>query len=319
MKYVIPQSINFISTNVAEEALNEWVSGTVYNNSDEVKVSADKKKYKFAGVDGTTSTIPPKDDPVQWVGAPLNPYAMIDDTMSSKTTNADSIVVSFNATNIDTISLFNVQADTVQISLTDNTTSTIVFDETHTMSYDDLNSFGDYLFSEQELRDALTGNVTTATLDAVIAAMSEAQILDKFTASPPIYYDVKVDITITKTGGTAECGYLVVGRKRDLGVSLYGGSIAYKSTSTRDRNIWGEIELTQGIGYNTMDIPVVIDDVQVDVVEQRLSKILDLPCVFIGDESNLYQSMTIYGYYFDFEAPINPTKSTYNLRVESII
>lgn len=318
MKYVIPQTIDFISTNVAEDVLAEWVSAS-YNNGDEVKVSADKKKYKFAGVDGTTSTLSPSADSKLWVSAPLEPFAMIDDSVSSQTSNAESISVSFNATNIDTISLFNVQANTIQIILTDNRTSTEIFNTTTSMIYEDINSFGDYLYSEQELKDALTNSVSTVTLDAVIAAMSEQQILDSFTANPPIYYDVKVDIIITKTGGIAKCGYLVVGRKRDLGVSLYGGSVSLNSTSSRERNIWGEIELSKGIGYNTMDIPVLIDNAQVDVIENRLSKILDIPCVFIGDESERVNSLTIYGYYFDFEAPINLMKTTYTLRVESII
>lgn len=319
MKYVIPQTITLTTSNVAEETLPEWNVSSVYNTHDEVKVSADKKKYKYAGLDGTNTATAPSLNKTSWVSAPLNPYAMIDGTMSTQTTNADSIDIVFDATNIDDISFFNLDATEITISMVDKTTLTTIFNETYSLVYDELADFGDYLFSEQELRDKLTGNVSNATLDLVIAGMSEQDVLDRFTANPPIYYNSTVTISIKKIGSIAKCGYLVIGRQRDLGITLWGGSMGIQSFSLKNRNAWGEVELQKRDSADTMDMPVILDNTTVDVVKNRLKKIDGIPCVFIGDESDKFTSLTIYGFFKDFDIGVNPTKSTYTLSVESMI
>ena len=403
MKYIVPKEINMISSNVSEENLPEWVTAS-YNTGNEVKVSADKKKYKFTGTDGTASTVTPSLDRNLWEGSPLNPYAMLADTFSTETTNPESIQVVLRASNIDTISLFNVSAKTVNMELKHNilTTELIavgdglastfnyttnvppfegfieiwvngvkeaedidangvfenitgnyvssgtinyatgeifftslvanaqnievrynakIYSLTKSMTYDDIQSFGDYLYSEQELRDKLTGNVTADTLDLVIASMSEQQILDKFTANPPIYNNVDIYITILSPSGIAKCGHVVVGRKQDSGGTLYGLKIGLKTTSKRVRNSWGEVEFSLGSTYDILDIPIFIKSNQVDVVKSRLHKVINKPCVFIGDDTDniTYQSTVIYGFFFDLEIPIDPTITQYNLRVESLI
>jgi len=416
MRFVIPQIIDFplANTNVPVEEfwsdgatpLEEWTSKT-YNTSDEVKVLADKKKYKFAGVDGTQSDVTPSQDSDNWTSAPLNPFAMINEKNSSVTKNQDSIEANFSATNIDAIHLFKIKASQVNIKIKHNTittedmaigngtatsfthTSTVVpfkgfvevwvngvkeaedvngdgvltnvvgnyalvtgaidyttkflsvsfttpplaslviemrynaelYSISQDMTYDDLDNFGDYLFSEQELRNALTARIPPATLDVVIASMSEAQIVTQFTANPPIYYDMQVYIDIQNQGSIAELGYIVVGRQRELGVSLYGGSIGLKNTSTRERDSWGNVVSIPGTIYDIMDIPVKVLDSQVDTIKQRLGSVANIPCVYIGDDTEdvFYNSMTIYGYYYDLETPITVNYSKYNLRVESIL
>jgi len=389
MKYVVPKVIEFTSTNVPEESLAEWAVESTYNQGEEIKVSLDKKKYKYAGLDGTNTTTEPSLNPYKWVSSPLNKFAMLVDNNSSETENPDSIDVVFNAINIDSISLFNVDAKEIDIKIKHNliTTETVgvgdgiatdfshytnvipfvdtveiyvdgvidsvvptidyltglitisfsvapfdtqvievkynalLFSENKDMTYDDLSDFGDYLFSEQELRNKLNGSISSVALDNVIASMSETQINSQFTANPPIYYDVEVHISIIKNGNIAKCGYVVVGRKQDLGCSLYGGSIGLQTTASRDRDSWGNVVFTTGKTYNTMDVPVLIDANYVDVVENRLRKIMNVPCVFIGDDSDIqkYESMTLYGFYYNLEAPITVSKTEYNLRIESLI
>ena len=319
MKYIIPQTITLTSTNAVIETLAEWASGSTYNTGDEVKVAVDLKKYKYAGLDGTNTSTAPSLNETTWIEAPLNPYAMLDGTMSNQTTNADTIDIVFDATNIDSISFFNLEATEVTISMIDKDTSASIFNETYSLIYDELADFGDYLFTEQELTDKLTGVVTQATLDLVIASMSEQDILDRFTATPPIYYNSEVTISIKNIGSTAKCGYLVTGRQRDLGVTLYGGSTGIQSFSLKERNAWGEVTLVKRDSADTMDMPVILDNTTVDVVKNRLKKIDGVPCVFIGDESEQFLSLTIYGFFKDFDIGVNPTKSTYNLSVESMI
>lgn len=322
MKYIIPQTITLETTNVPDEALTEWNSGLAFNTDDIVVVAGDNKvKYMYAGVDGTNTATSPELNPTKWFPTPTNPYSMFDGVVGTQTENAEDITVTFNATNIDTISFFNLEATEITIKMTDNTTLAEVYNETFSLVYDDLADFGDYLFSEQELSDRLVGVVSPETLDLVIASMSEQDILDRFTANPPVYYDSKVEITISNPSSVAKCGDLVVGRKRDLGCTLWSGaSTGIMSFSKKVRNtVWGNIELQKGEIADTMSLTVLIDNETVDIVKNRLKAIDGIPCVFIGDETNLFNSLLIYGFFLDFEIPLNPNKTTYTLKIESLI
>ncbi len=319
MKYVVPQEIEILDTNVPLNDYPEYNNSTTYNAGDKVTVADDKKNY-YCTVDNTQNKIP-KDNPNLWVSSPMNRYALLDGTFGTQTKNQDSIDISFNAKNCDSICFFNLDANSISIKMTDNTTNTIVYNEDFSLSYDELSGFGDYLFNEKELRDRLVDKVSISTLEAVINSMTEQQILDRFTANPPIYYDTKVEISIKKQGGMAKCGFLCVGRQRDLGLSLWDGvKTGIQSFSRKERNPqWGTVELKKGEIADLMSLNCLLDTANVDVVRNRLKKIDGIPCVFLGDESNNINSLTIYGFFKDFIMPLNPTKTVYTLEIESLI
>ena len=321
MKYVIPQAVTLTTSNVPNEILTLWTAPAVFNTGDIVQeIGNTAIKYKYAGVDGTNSASTPSSNREVWSSAPTNPHAMFDGVLGTQTSNVDSIECSFNATNIDTISFFNLDAKEIIITMTDNDTLTEIYNETFSLVYDDLADFGDYLFSEQELTDKLTNAVSPGTLDLVIDSMSEQDVLNRFTANPPIYYNSTINITINNLGSTAKCGYLVVGRQRDLGITLWDGATSgIMSFSKKTRNeAWGDVELVKGEVADTMDLSVIIDNANVDIVKNRLKAIDGIPCVFIGDETNLFNSLLLYGFFLDFSIPLNPTKSTYTLQIESL-
>ena len=318
MKYVIPDNITFLTMN-ATDAEAEWASGTTYNLDDVVIVDADKKKYKCAAA--TSAGDVPKDSPTIWIATSMNKYAMIDDYTNSQSQNVDSIDCTFSATNIDTIAFFNVDASELYVKIEDSS-GVILYETTTSMTYDDLQGFGDYLFSEQELRDALTGNVSSSNLALIVASMSEGDLVNRMTLSPPIYYDTTITVSIRKPGGIAKCGNMIIGRKRDLGVTLWGVSVANRSTAKKTRDpVWGTVNLIKGDPYKIIDVPVVLKTPLTDIVQGRLEKIDAMPILFLADDQETvkYQSLNVFGFYNDFEVPINPVKTTYTLRVESLI
>jgi|GEM_PF-3068031 len=322
MKYVVSQEIDLISTNVTDETYTPWSSGATYNTGDIVIESGNTKvKYKYAGISGSNSSSTPSQETTKWIPAPTNPYAMVDGVVGSQTTNPDSIEVSFHATNIDTISFFNIEADSIEITMTDNMTNTVFYDKSFDMTYDELADFGDYLFSEQELRDLLTDKLSTVEMQAVVDSMSGTEIMDRFTATPPIYYDCTVTISINRSGGVAKCGYLVVGRQKDLGMTLWNSaSSGIISFSKKERNsYWGDVELVKGEVADTMSLQCMLDNDSVDIVRNRLKAIDGIPCVFIGDEGGKFSSLTLYGFFLDFDVPLSPAKSVYTLKIESLI
>lgn len=318
MKYVIPNNITLLTMN-ATDSESEWVSGTTYSYGDVVVVDADMKKYKCAA-DTSLGEIPSENTTV-WIPTSMNKYALIDSYTNSQTENADSIDFTFNATNIDTISFFNVEATEVYVKIEDSS-GVIIYETTTSMIFDDLQGFGDYLFSEQELTNALTGNVSPENLNLIIASMSENDLVDRMTLNPPVYYDTTVTVSIRNNGSIAKCGNIIIGRKRDLGVTLWGASIQNLSTAKKERDAdWGTVNLVQGLPYKIIDIPVVLSVELADIVQRRLEKIDGIPCLFLADDTEAIQfnSLNIFGFFNDFELPITITQTEYTLRVESLI
>lgn len=318
MRYVVPHEITEFSTNVSRQDYTEYSPTTTYNVGDTCTVLSEKKNYKCTK-DGTTNKNP-KDNPNLWISEPTNAYAMLVYTSSKKTENNNEINISFRVQNIDFIALFGVEASKIDIKVTDIRTNTIIFNKTSPMHYDDLQNFGDYLFAPRELKDRLSTKFSNDELLNIFANFSKNEIKDRLTATPPIYFDVKVEISIKNPNSKAKCGYMCCGRGRELGLSLEdGASTGLKSYTKKERDEWGNINLVKGAIFDVMDIPVLIDSKNLDLVKERFRKIDATPCVFIGDESNFYNSLTVFGFYKDLEMPIRKTKTKYNLRIESIL
>lgn len=293
MKYVVPHEIE-LSTMNATDPYPEWDASATYSLNDIVVVDADKAKYKCAADSSSGDT--PKENPSIWVSDSMNRYALIDAYTNTQTENRDSIDFSFSAKNIDTIAFFNTEATEIYVKVEDSSGG-IVYEKTVSMRYDDLQDFGDYLYSEQELRDALNSHI-----------------------SP--YYETTVTVSIRNPGNTAKCGNLIVGRKRDLGITLWGATVNNLSTAKKERDHdWGTVKLSKGLPYKIVDIPVIVDVNLVDFVQKRLEKIDGTPCLFLADDEETvrFNSLNIFGFYNDFEYPILPKISKYTLRLESIV
>lgn len=310
MKYVVPQTLSIETTNVPLGDYTEYSPSTTYNTDSKVTVLADKKNY-ICVADGTIGKTP-KDNPLLWISEPMNAYALLDLTNAKATTQTGNMIFSYRAINIDSISLFGVNASSVNITVENVPTSTVIFNQTFNMESADIEDFGDYLFTEQELSDMLSTRLTLTQMQAVVDAMTNEQIITQFTANPPIYYDVRV--TITLTGTTTALAYLISGRQRELGVTLSDGTTGLKSFSKKERNQWGTMVAQKGNSFDAMDLPILIDSNKITIVKKRLKDIDAIPCVFISSDS-----FQVFGVYFDLEMPLTSQTSEYNLRLESTI
>lgn len=318
MRYVVPHEITEFSTNVAKQDYTEYSPNTTYNVGDTCTILSENKNYKCTK--DNTQNKNPKDNPTLWISEPTNANAMLVYTSSKKTINENEINISFRVKNIDFIALFGVEASNIRVKVTDMRTNTIIYNKDKNMFYDDLQNFGDYLFAPRELKEKLNTKFSKDELLNIFANFSKTEIRDRLTANPPIYFDVRVEISIKNPNSQAKCGYMCCGRGRELGISLQNGaSTGLKSYTKKERDEWGNVNLIKGAIFDVMDIPVLIDSENLDLVKERFKKIDATPCVFIADESNAYTSLTIFGFYKDLEMPISKNKTNYTLRVESIL
>lgn len=309
------QQIIPITTNVPKTDYPDYSTSKVYAKGEMCTVLADGKNY-YNTVAGTTN-LTPKDNLDVWDSEPMNYLKMFDYTNSGKTKNPESIEVTFKAINIDAISFFGLVAKEVEITMIDNDTNTEIYNKNFNLVEEELEDFADYLFSAQELQEKLSSVIPSSTLDNVIAAMTTEQIADRFTATPPIYYDTLVTIKIKNPGSIAECAFCTMGMQKDFGFVIRDGlSLQKSSINIDDRDSFGNIKFRNVLSFNTIKADV-FSDMGFNILERKLSKIQGKPFVFIPVR-NLYAT-NILGIYQELSMKIDPANTNYTLEIKSLI
>jgi hypothetical protein len=309
------QTIIPLTTNVAKDDYLEYDNTKVYAKGEMCTVLADGKNYycTVTNIEG----LEPKNNLDIWDSEPMNFLKMFDYSNSGKTKNPESIEVTFKATNIDAISFFGLVAKEVEIILVDNDTNTQVYTKTFNLVEDELEDFADYLFSPQELQQKLSAIIPQSTLDNVIAAMTQQQIVDRFTSNPPIYYDTTVTVKIKNPGGIAECAFCTMGMQRDLGFTVRGELSLQKITiNIDDRDSFGNINFKNALTFNTITANVY-SDMDFNLLDRKLSKIQGKPFVFIP--ARTIYATNILGIYTELDIPIDPEDTSYTLEIKSLI
>lgn len=309
------QQITPLTTNVPKTDYPVYDPNKVYEKDELCTVVEDGKNYycTIDNIEGLT----PKDNLGVWDSEPMNYLKMFDYTNSGKTTNPESIEVTFKAINIDAISFFGLVAKEVEITMIDNDTNAVIYSKNENLVEDELEDFADYLFSEQELQEKLSSVIPSSTLDNVIEAMSQEQIVDRFTATPPIYYDTTVTIKIKNQGAIAECAFCTVGMQRDLGFTVRGGiSLQKTSLNIDDRDKFGNINFQNALTFNSITAEIYTD-MDFNLLDRKLSKIQGKPFVFIP-APGIYAT-NILGIYQELDMPVDPEDASYTLEIKSLI
>jgi hypothetical protein len=136
---------------------------------------------------------------------PINKMCMFDASVSTQTTNADSIVVVIKpGQTIDTLDLRNLDGSSVIVTQTDPTDG-VVYTETQTLTVPITTPYGsgaywDYFFTSPRRKSYAL-----------------------FTGFLP-YSQATITVTITKTGSTAKCGLLVCGNSFKVNAGMYGAT-----------------------------------------------------------------------------------------------
>lgn len=294
MKYVIPRTITLNSTNVVENDYPEWVSGTLYTVGTYVMRASIHKVFKCAVA--TSGTTPPESDTANWVDyGSTNAYKVIDEYVNTKTSNADSVIFSFTQSEVcDTIALFNLNAVYVTVTMNDGTSD--IFTKTVSLDNTSISDLYDYFFEDFIFRTDLF-----VTL--------------------PAYRNITYTVEVHNTGGNAEIGLVVIGKSKDLGVTLYNPTIGILDYSKKETNTWGGTYLAKGKTAKKAECQVIVDTGFVDEVNKRLASLAGTATLFVGDErEGGFESLLIYGFFRDFSIVIpNPSKSECNLNIEGLV
>jgi len=292
---------NKLTTNVVDTT-NSW-NGTVnYAVGDQILVSYGNPKdpngstwvysiYQCIAV--PTAVVAPYLDPTHWayVG-PSNPFKMFDSVNSSQSTAGQQIDVTVTSVKGNKLALLNLDAESVQITVTYS--STVVMSQTFTL-----------------VNPPLFANWYSYLFDSISYAK-------EFIADLPLYSQFSLNVKINKTGSTVACGTFVVGKSNIIADAItYGANVGITDYSRKEKNQFGDYNFIVRAFSKRADISFWIPNGSVDALQQYLASLRAIPTLYIGDDA--YTSTAIYGYYKDFSITIsNAVQSLCTLSLEGL-
>lgn len=223
-----------------------------------------------------------------------NRWLMFDGSITSQTTQADSLSVTVSVTDrVDSVALLNVSAATARVRMIDATDG-VVYDQTQSL-------------------------VSTLGIADWYAWFFEPTVRKPevvFSGLPP-YIGAQVEITLTNIGGVAACGAAVVGLSRELGRTQCAPSLGIQDYSLKTRDDFGNYTVLERAFNKTGRFSLIVSNDQVDEVHRLLATYRATPIVYVG--SDLYPSSLIYGFYKDFALVISyPTFSICDIEIEGL-
>lgn len=277
----------------------EWSAGT-YNLGQEVIKSSTHRRYRVVADPSTTDDpeVGVDANPATWVdiGA-TNRYSMFDNkngTQSFDNTTLDVTITPATLTN--SLAGFNITgADAINVTVNDGVSD--IYDR------------------DISMRD------NSARVDWYYFFFSPVVAITRFvlTDLPPV---IAKDITISVTGGgDIGFGNLVLGSYLDLGETAYGSGITGVDYSIRTSDGFGGFDITRRDTADVMEYKCFIDRQKSLYVKNLMKSLSQTETVWIGDETDVNDAMTTFGYYSNYKiGEINsPSKIALNFDVQELI
>jgi hypothetical protein len=301
MKVVLPITIDKANLTLSSVAIldNPVYSILVsYNIGDKVTynldpVNGDRNYESLIGAN--LDNDPSLDDGSKWLDlGPSNRWKMFDELNQSQSIDADLIYIKVTLGEVvNSISLLNISARTVQIIMTDPIDG-IVYDETINLISDSgINNWYDYYFLPIERINSL-----------VITDL-------------PVYPDAIIDVNLSDTGLNVAMGVLAFGLANNIGITDYGTGIGIVDYSIKSLDSFGNFTITPRAFSKRADYAVTLKTERVAAVQNLLSSLRTTPAVWIGNEN--FASTIIYGYYRDFDIVLSDfSNSECSITVEGL-
>lgn len=311
MKMVPPNTIVLKSSSLTENEYSQWSSATSYNKGDRVIYS----HYIYEALTTNSNKRPDEnsslmDAPWKLVGA-TNQWAMFDDVLSTQSVAPDgqnTLVVEVDFAYADVVGLINLDGEKVLIEVFDGDDEPYYSREIPLVR--DTESFYEYFY-------APITRLTDVTL----------MLSDLVASDIPVgVTDTTLRVTITKTGGGAACGHMVVGMAWTLGRTKIDASAGTKTYSVRETDEFGNLRIVPRRVVKKVDCDVYVEAKYTDIVAKRLTDIDVTPALFLADDRDTfaggYECLVIYGTKSDHEFSINPdgpTMDMLSISIEGIV
>lgn len=295
MKMIPPNAIVLKSSSLTENEYSPWSSATSYNKGDRVIYS----HYIYEAINTNSNKRPDEnsslmDAPWKLVGA-TNQWAMFDDVLSTQSVAPDgqnTLVVEVDFSYADVVALINLVGETARIEVRDGQEPPYFTRQIPLVR--DTENFHEYFFSP------------ITQLTDVTLTLSDLAATDIPVGMPGSV----LKVTITKSGGGAACGHLVIGRAWELGKTKIDATAGTKTYSVRETDEFGNLRIVPRRVVKRVKCVVYVDASKTDIVAKRLADIDVVPALFLADDRDTlaggYESLIIYGTKTDHEFSIQP-------------
>lgn len=281
-----------------------WSSSSLY---DYAQVARDGHYiYAYAGADGTNTTDTPSVDYLRlpsdrkWIKIrPTNYWAMLDIETQNQTQVIEMIDIELQVNNYDSISLLNLEASSVEITLFDNSEN----QEVYTKNID--------LIDKESI------------IDFYSYAFNEITLLPSvFIDELPLFTSATLKVKIKNPGGIAKCGRLVCGRTYYIGETGQGANLNQESYSKKETDIFGNTTLVHSNSVNLDSYEVYVRTSSVPNIRRKFRELDAVPLLFIMDESSdsILENLLTFGFYQSFTIMIPGSDlSTASIQIKGII
>lgn len=258
---------------------------------DDIVIGADFHEYQSLAGSNLGNAL---SDGAWWLDLGFNrKWRMFDLSNSSQSTDADEIDVSIVVDGrVNSVSLLNIAADTVQIIATADAVE--IYNETYNLTSDSgVNNWYDYFF-EPIIRKG----------DLVVTDI-------------PLNADPTIQVILTATGSTVRVGTLIVGQGFLMGATVYGARIGIQDYSRKVADDFGNWTIVERAFAKRATFKVIMDSAKVDAAQALLASLRAQPVVYQGTAE--YASTYIFGFFKDFSIEIDkPSHSYCNLDIEGL-
>ena len=233
-----------------------------------------------------------------WVKiGPSNRTAMFDNQSFTTSVANKEIRVTIPTGIIDTVALINVSADMATVTVRNGLGGSVVYTKTVGLTGGNPTNAWDYYFSDPLLR-------------------TNQYIFDNI---PPFSNS---HVTLELTGGTeVSIGNLIVGKSKDLGLSVYGAQAGILDFSTKTTDFFGSTLFTKRGYKKTLSIQTEVKKEKINQVQRLLYNLRTIPALWISTtDTELSEPLVLFGFYKDFSTTISyPTHALCSLEIEGLV
>lgn len=279
-----------------------WNPATSYAVGDLVSRDETHRIYacKVAGIDATApeDDSDDEDEDARWEEIePTNIWACFDRAVNTQSEQAsgEMVIVVAPGDLADSAALLEVEADEVEVVVTDGLGGPEVYNETYNMVTSVITDAYQYCFEP--------------------FTRSRAVILRDL----PPYLNAHITVTLRSAAGPTKLGAFSVGTSYSLGGTQYGAQRGVIDKSKKVEKKSGVIKLKKGLNRKTMRLDLQVDNGAVNQVDQLLTDALGTVAVFIGIENLNLEPFVALGFINDFYCTVKfPTYSAYSVSIQGM-
>lgn len=298
MKVIKPLSFqqSMLLSSDATESVSAYVSGTTYAKDAEVEIN--NSIYVSLQNANTNNKPDLPTSAVWWLRkSSNNKYSMFDEFIGSQTSKSTSLTVVLKPGNIiNSLAILNVAGvNTLTVTGTDGEGGLVIYDKTFDFDDTIINDWYMYFFEPYDLKN---------------------QFLIQ---DIPPYPNIVLTFTFN-SNTVVQIGNLVFGTSYTIGGTQYGASAGIRDYSEKTVNPYGITTFVKRAFSKRTDVTLYVSKENTNFVEKLLTELRATPVVWIGTDDEAYTSLTVFGYYRDFNVEISyPSFSLCRLEIEGLI